>query len=209
MTCIVGIADGKSVWMGSDSSAVGINYVAIVADPKVFVVRDIAIGYEDSFRMGQLLQDKLKIVPRRKNQAASNYIRRTFTDAVRRTFKIHGFSEIRNHVEIGGVFLVGYEGHLYEMQSDFSILQFSEYESAIGAGQEYALGSLHTTKTLPLDPEKRIALALAAAAKYSPNVKPPFNIIKIGDAKARKNGSTSDGSGRGKPRKRKPKAPSS
>lgn len=205
MTCIVGIADGSRVWMGADSSAVGINYVSIIADPKVFIVRDIAIGYEHSFRMGQLLQDKLRVPLRRPNQSARDYVRRTITDAVRRTFRANAFSEVRNHVEIGGVFLLGYEGKLYEMQSDFSILQFHDPEGAIGAGQEYALGSLHTTKTLPLTPPERIALALKAAAEYSPNVKPPFHIITIGHVKKRKNGSSSDGSKRGKTSKRVPK----
>ena len=55
MTCIVGLIDGRRVWMGGDSAGVSGLDITVRADAKVFRNGDFLIGFTSSFRMGQLL----------------------------------------------------------------------------------------------------------------------------------------------------------
>ena len=52
MTCIVGLIDGRRVWMGGDSAGVSGLDITVRADAKVFRNGDFLIGFTSSFRMG-------------------------------------------------------------------------------------------------------------------------------------------------------------
>lgn len=61
MTCIVGIADGKKVWIGGDSQGTAGHALTIRADTKVFVKDPMVFGFCGSYRMGQLLRHSLSL----------------------------------------------------------------------------------------------------------------------------------------------------
>jgi ATP-dependent protease HslVU (ClpYQ) peptidase subunit len=61
MTCIVGFRQGGKVIVGGDSAGISGWDVTVRADPKVFVAGDYVMGFTSSFRLGQLLQFRLKL----------------------------------------------------------------------------------------------------------------------------------------------------
>ena len=171
MTCVVGLKAKEGVFIGSDSAATeGWNIYASVLQ-KVFFCGKFLIGYTSSFRMGQLLQYKLKLT----EQCGLDdleYMVTVFADAVRHCLKEGGFAKVENSQETGGDFLVGYRGHLYIVNSDFQVNMSHDGYFAIGCGAHYAMGSMWETEQQ--NPEVRIINALKAAGHFSNGVCPPY-----------------------------------
>lgn len=175
MTCIVGCANGKNVWMGGDSASVDGWTGRITNLPKVFIRGKFLIGYTSSFRMGQILQHKLDIAPQN-GKADDSYMACDFIDAVRKCLKDNGYAKVENNVEQGGTFLVGYNGKLYRVGNDFQVNQHGDID-AVGIGDSFALGAMRALGKLPC--QKRIEKSLEIAAYFSMGVMPPFLILKI------------------------------
>jgi len=179
MTCIVGIVHQGSVYMGGDS-AVGFPDsfdVGQVRHPKVFVNGPMLIGWCGSFRMGQLLQYSLKIPKKVKSMDDMHFMTTLFTDAVMKCFYDGGFGSANEEEEsVGGDFLVGFNGKLYYAQGDYSIIEWQKPYVAIGSGKSFALGSLYMTDGD--EPENRIRKALEVAAHFNAGVIAPFYVLK-------------------------------
>ena len=77
----------------------------------------------------------------------------------------------------GGVFLVGYRGNVYEIQSDFQVGVPADSFMACGCGIDLCLGSLYSTTDLP--PRERIKKALEAAERFNGAVRKPFVIKSL------------------------------
>lgn len=181
MTCIIGMIDGKTVTIGADSAGVSGLDIIIRKDPKVFQTGEFLIGCTSSFRMIELLQFSLKVNPR-KDKEVYEYMCTDFINAVRKCFKKGGYLQKYNTGDDkGGLFLVGYEGRLFEIMEDFQVAESMDNYTSIGCGEKYAMGSLYNTepirshKTYTI--ENRIMIALQTADKFSAGVCPPF-IIK-------------------------------
>lgn len=176
MTCIVGINRERIIYIGGDSAGANDTSVDLRADQKVFLLKKrFIIGFTTSFRMGQLLRFSLKVPCQRNGQDDYEFMCTTFINAVRKCFKEGNFGEDRE----GGEFLVGYRGNIYKVESDFQVGRKLDSYDSVGAGQDFALGSLYTTEESGLPPEKRIIFALRAAVKFSRDVREPFYIYKL------------------------------
>jgi hypothetical protein len=99
---------------------------------------------------------------------------------MRQTFKTHGNMTKDKKEEIGNEFLIVFRGEIYKIGCDFAVNHPHENYNAIGSGESFALGSLHSTEDTGLTPEERIKLALDAASKYNSYVAPPYEILSIG-----------------------------
>lgn len=182
MTCIAGlVVDGK-VYIGGDSAGVANWDLQIRADQKVFKNGPFVMGFTSSFRMGQLLRYKLQPPTRFKKDGTLKdiyeYMVTDFIDAVRQCLKDGGYASKENEVEQGGFFLVGYEGRLFMIQSDYQVAEALDGYMAVGCGDMIALGNLYATKGQP--PIDRIRSALEAAEHFSAGVRGPF-VIEEGD----------------------------
>lgn len=174
MTCIVGLVEGNSVYMGADSAATRDYETRALNGPRKLIrVSDFLIGYTTSFRMGQILEHHLSVRPQGKESDFA-YMVTAFVEAVRDSLKTHGYSEINNNRESGGTLLIGYHGHLYKMISEFSVLEVNDGFDAIGCGEDYALGVLYALNNHSA--EDRITVSLATAAYFSSHVCLPFHI---------------------------------
>lgn len=180
MTCIIGLVENGKVYMGGDSAA-GDQYTshAIVTHPKIFINGDFLIGYTTSFRMGQLLEHHLTVEPKQVGMSDMAYMVRVFIEATRKCFKKFAFAEVENNQETGGQFLVGYNGNLYEVHSNFQVNQWKSSFWACGCGFEQALVAMHLLRDLPA--RDRIEQALAAVAEFSRWVAPPLHILEMGN----------------------------
>jgi hypothetical protein len=183
MTCVVGIKTSEGVYIGGDSAMTNdYGLQTILTSSKVFpVVNDqgtrILLGCTTSGRMMQLLQYELELPPY-EGEDVMAYLVVGLVNAVRDCLKAGGFATMEDGREEGGSFLIGFEGRLFEMQSDYQINEPTSGYEAIGVGAQLALGALYVTPNLP--PEQRIENALLAASFHNAYVKPPYFISRLG-----------------------------
>ncbi|HSK39301.1 MAG TPA: hypothetical protein VK943_06005 [Arenibaculum sp.] len=177
MTCIVGLVDDGRVWMGGDSAGVSGLDITVRADPKVFRNGPFLIGFTSSFRMGQLLNFRLKVPAQEPGTDVFGYMVTVFVEAARDCLKEGGYAQRNNDAETGGSFLVGYRGRLFSIQSDYQVCEADRSFHAIGCGADYALGAFAASRQLPA--EQRVRLALEVAETFSGGVRAPFRIDSI------------------------------
>lgn len=191
MTCIVGLVDRGTVYIGGDSASVAGWTSRVTRLPKVFRRGPFLIGYTTSFRMGQLLQHALH-VPLQKDRDATSRSRAgdmrfmvtTFAESVRHLLKERGVAKIEANAESGGQFLVGYRGHLYSVQQDFQVNEMADGFDAVGSGAEYALGAMAAMRSVArasLPPAARVRRALGVSAHFNMAVSPPFFVRSLKD----------------------------
>lgn len=178
MTCIVGVEYDGGVLIGGDSAATAGWRQTTRADEKVFTNGPYVIGLTGSPRAAQLLRYRLNVgAP--DTWDVDRFIATTFVDAVRNTLKVGGYAETTNVTkeELASAFLVGIQGRLYAIYGDYQFSRSTAGHQAVGCGDEIALGSLHTTAQLGMDPRTRAEYALEAAAAISAGCGGPFTII--------------------------------
>lgn len=183
MTCIVGIVEDRSVFIGGDSAGVdgGLGKVCMKS-PKVFRNGEFIIGYTSSFRMGQVLQYDLKPPKVKSNFTAEEMMVKQFIPAVRKCFLKSGFARKDNNVETGGDFLVGFRGRLFFVESNFLVGESAHNYYAVGCGADLALGALSATSdSCTYSPLERLKLALEAASQHSAGVMPPYTFLQLLD----------------------------
>jgi ATP-dependent protease HslVU (ClpYQ) peptidase subunit len=181
MTCIIAISENNKIYMGGDGAASNeYGHLRITNEPKVFMKGPFIIGYTTSFRMGQILQYKLKIPKQNKNKEDFEFMATDFIDSVIACFEKNKFGTTPPGHETfpgGGCFIVGYKGKIYSIESNYQVNSFEDNFTAVGSGAELALGSLYTTKDMQLQPTRRIVLALEAATRYNAGVAMPYTIV--------------------------------
>lgn len=174
MTCIVGLVDRKTVYIGADSASVAGWTRRTTRLPKVFRRGPFLIGYTTSFRMGQLLEHSLAVPAQGNERDDMRYMVTVFAEHVRALLKERGVSKIEANAESGGQFLVGYRSRLYSVQTDFQVNEMSDGFDAVGSGAEYALGALSALRGSR--PAIRLKRALEISSHFSMGVSPPFFI---------------------------------
>lgn len=179
MTCIVGFVDNnKNITLGGDSAGVAGLNITIRNDPKVFKKDNMVFGYTSSFRMGQLLRFKLRVPKHRVEEKSDyEYMCTDFIDSIRKCLKDNGYTNVNNNEETIGVFIVGYRGSLYTIESDLQVAMDRDPYVSCGCGVYYALGSLNTSDDKK--PKNKVLKALETAEKFSGGVRRPFNIVTL------------------------------
>lgn len=174
MTCIVGLVDKGTVYIGGDSAGVAGLSISIRVDEKVFHNGPFIIGFTTSFRMGQLLRYKFNPPVQTVHQGDMEYMVTSFIDTARSCFKDNGFGD-----KEGGTFLVGYRSKLYTINGDFQVGIPADTYDAVGSGSDLALGAMFANAKVKLTPEKRITQALEAASYFNAGVSAPYRIVKL------------------------------
>ena len=195
MTCIVAMTDGQHVVMGGDSAGVDGRDLYLRADAKVFLKGSYAIGFTTSFRMGQILRYETELPDLPQHLDAESLERFFVTDfipAVRRSFEQHGFAKTARFTTpdkpglsedgqvMGGIFLVGVAGQIFEIRGDYQLGRPVTPYSAVGAGAMVALGALRALEGVEgLSLRDRVTRALEAAEAYNAGVRGPFRLVEL------------------------------
>jgi hypothetical protein len=180
MTCIVAVKSGGGIYVGGDSAAVADPITTVTGRPKVFRRGPYLFGYTHSFRMGQLLEFVFQPPDREQAEDPFAFMVTKFVPAVRACFKAEGFATVSNNVESGGSFIVAAWGRLFEIASDYQVLEPGEVFTVVGQGWAVARGALHAceaTGILRDAPESSVRMALAAAARFCTGVREPFHVL--------------------------------
>jgi 20S proteasome alpha/beta subunit len=164
MSCIVGISKGGVVYIGSDSVASSDGEIRLRGDPKLIRNGNFLFGYSGCIRSGQVLSQKYWKAPKDID---------SFVDSLRTQLETHGCME-QNEAgrDLANLnIIIGFNGFLYEVQSDFQLAEYGNNNyTAIGAGSDFALGSLFETEKANIDPVDRVQRAIEAAIFFSPAV---------------------------------------
>jgi ATP-dependent protease HslVU (ClpYQ), peptidase subunit len=192
MTCIVGLADRGTVWIGRDSAGTSDSGIQTIhTDRKVFLLNPpdqpeynekkptIAMGGTTSYRFLDLLQYKLEVPLYDPTMPPKKYLVTAFVDAIRACLKSSGYDKKDEGEEQGGVCILGWQGKLYHIFDDYQVGEPIIGYHAVGGGASIALGAMFATQNQDLSPENRIQIALQAAAMICSSVRPPFIIEKI------------------------------
>jgi hypothetical protein len=179
MTAVAGLIADGAVWIAADSAGVSGQSLSIRADHKAFRNGPYVFGFTTSFRMGQLLQYRLQVTGPDPDDDLHAFMCTNFADAVRDCLKAGGWAEKDKDREAGGNFLVGVNGRLFEVYSDYQVAEREDPFAATGCGESFLLGSLHTSAALDWPPEKRLIAALEAAERFSTGVQGPFRVVSV------------------------------
>lgn len=183
MTCIVGMVSGNAIYMGADSAGSNNFSYTIRKDPKVFINNEFLIGYTSSFRMGQLLMYCDLPKPKKSDKKdLFKFMVSKFIPVVRELLKDGGYSVVNSNEESGGVFLVGVNGRLFKIESDFQVNENGLGFDSCGCGEHAAMASMITSEKIKnkkcSEPCDRIVMALESAESIYCGVKAPFKILK-------------------------------
>lgn len=182
MTCIVGIVDGETVWLGGDSHAAAVCEVFKLDDRerKVFRRGEMLFGVTGASRAVQVFKHLVEIPEHSEDVEAFAYLVTVLAPAIKRAIHEHDGLKI-NDPSDGWEMLLCYRSGLYSICHDLSVTVLPKYGAA-GCGAMLALGSLHATGHVgphSLDPDARLRWALEAAAEHDTHVAPPFLIESV------------------------------
>ena len=180
MTVIIGVKEGDTVIIGGDSASIGLNYgKGHRSDKKVFAVGEFIFGCTTSWRMIQLLQFMFTPPEPQAGRKGMNYMVCQFVPAVKSLFSSNGFGRVENSVGSGGDFLVGWRGGLYEIQSDYQVIEAVDI-LACGCGEQFALGAARAIagKTGRLG-VCGVVKALNVCSHQSAGAYPPFYVQSL------------------------------
>lgn len=177
MTCIVGVVEGNTVWMGGDAAGTNAWLDQDLYDaPKVFRNDAMLIGTCGNARQGDLLRWALKVPDHDPRTEIEKFMVKDFINAVRECFSAGGVCVKKDNVDSAlGAFLVGYKGRLFAIYSDFQVRSPKLKYAAVGCGDQIALGSMFSSEHITSGRE-RVDLALRASERFSAGVRGPFHI---------------------------------
>ena len=121
-TCIVGLEHNGDVYIGGDSAGVDGSYSrAVRVDEKVFTNGRMLFGFTSSFRMGQILRYSFNPPEQTVGEGDFEYLCGAWIDSLIECLKKKGYATIKNNSAMGGTFLLGFNGKLYQIQDDFQV----------------------------------------------------------------------------------------
>lgn len=169
--------------MGGDSAAVDVSLgICLYSDEKVFITPgdEAVIGYSGSFRVGQLLKYGFSVPDQPSKKDDMAYMVTDFVDAIRNLQRDKGAMTKENELELHDAeLLIGFNGNVYVIQSDYQVGCPLENFAAVGCGAPFALGAMFATKDATMGPIERIHMALSAAAEYCAGVRKPFHVVQL------------------------------
>lgn len=179
MTCIVGLVKGDTVWLGGDRAATnGSLDRTIIKEPKVFVKGNVAFGVCGLPKVMDAIQHTLEL-PDDSDADAKGYLVGSLVPSLRENLKKLECTEEHNGQQyFNGALLIGYRGRLFQVQSNFQLVEADNGFGAVGSGAEPALGSLRSTKKMS-NPKKRLLEALKVSAENNAGVAPPFDVVFV------------------------------
>jgi ATP-dependent protease HslVU (ClpYQ) peptidase subunit len=185
VTCIAAAAQDGRVWMAADSLACN-EYVAIQLaddDPKIFKVGDVLFGVTGEHRINQVLRYGLELPSPDATGSELRWLVCAVVPAIRECLRAACMLEVVNGIERMGtdmLLILGYRGRIYRIERDFVVVACASSYFAAGSGLEFALGSLHATTQYAVshveDPEKRVVMAVQAAAHHGRGVRAPITV---------------------------------
>ena len=182
MTYIVGLIQDGKIYIGGDAAFDTGTGIIRSKNPKVYKKGEFIFGVSGYLSVMHALTHVMVFPPCYEYQDPFEYIVNNFVPSYRAALHELGLIELDNGIERNrSELLVGFRGHLFNIGTDFSVLESYDNFYAVGSGALYAMGAFHATNNLHLTPNERVLRALDAASEYDDCVLEPFEIEVLDD----------------------------
>jgi ATP-dependent protease HslVU (ClpYQ) peptidase subunit len=176
MTIIAGLMHGEEAYMASDGriSAGSEILNCSTTDHKIFQIGKMVIGCAGTVRTMQVIRDNLKLPVQGTNQNDRAYLSVVFAKAMEDLYKEAGTKDSdKIHC------ILGYNSKIYRVATDWAITE--PVYTTVGSGAHFARGALVASFMLKtkLSPEKRLRLAVDAAAQCDSGCGDSFYMVKV------------------------------
>ena len=174
MTCIVAETDGQEILFAADSAWGHGDEIYTLDTPKIFQHGECLFGVCGSFRVAQILRHHVE-PPTPPDDDLESFLVRDLLPALRAAVLEHhtagpGFAFLGEKTTL----LIGCRGQLWTVGTDLIAIRENPF-AAIGSGRLRAYGALHALHAEDhATPQRRLELALGAAAAYTTTVRPPW-----------------------------------
>ena len=185
MTCIVGLVDGNTVWLGGDRAATdgGLNRT-LLKEPKIFVKGEVGFGVCGLPKVMDALKHAIDL-PVQSGGDDRAFLVSDLVPAIREGLKrldaagpdSSPFGGGGGEICFEGAMLVAYRGRLYELQGNFQLVEGDEKFASVGSGSKLALGSFSATRKVS-NAKKRVLMALEASTANA-GCAPPFDTLTV------------------------------
>lgn len=175
MSCVVGIADGKRVYMGADSAITAGSEKSQVEVDKIIRRGKMLIGWVGGVWAGQRIKFEFKRLPNRKKMPADEYIHHV-VKRIKKLLNGDALAEIQ--------LLIGFEGWLYTTDSMWAMTPVKAQDDRPGHPFYYSIGIAEDTVMSSfrhiydehglLDPPLIIEMVLKEAEHRHESIRPPF-----------------------------------
>lgn len=173
MTCIIGLVEDNKVYMASESIGTNGFTQTAVKNKKIFIKESnsgfnkLLLGGCGSFKILQYLEE-FTLPDKNIKEDDFVYVKRVTKALVDVLLKDSFCLEENSRKEkiLASEILVGYDGSLYKIQSDTSILESAKSYVATGSGEYHAMASLYSTEHTSLSAEERLKLAIECANEF-------------------------------------------
>lgn len=181
MTAIAALVDRETglTVMGGDAALVTGYEVVVNDSPKVFHNESYLMGGAGSFRANQVIEHVFRppSFPHMSDLGSLRFMVSTFVPSLRVCLIENGVMSASDIKLENYCMLVACGSHLYMIDSDFQVAEYTGGFASIGVGREYAVGSMYSTKGQ--DQYERVRVALMAAAEFNGAVRAPFTILDV------------------------------
>jgi hypothetical protein len=177
MTIVAGLVSDNKVYIGADSLSVSDDGSCCIdtTTPKVFRIGEYVFGCAGCPRLRQILRYCHMDFPPvgvEDHDALTGYMVDIFIRELQDFFSLHHFTD--EFKEDCNSILIGFTGRLFCLYSDYNLEECKHPYNAIGCAADIALGSLHATARMNINPIERLRLALEASEHLNAHVKRPF-----------------------------------
>lgn len=180
MTCIVGLVEGNTVYLGGDSATTLGNRQMIRSFPKAIKRGEFVMGCAGRALLSNVIGFITALPKQYEDQTPMEYMINNFLPPFRVAVKGLGQMHVRHEQEsIQSDLLVGYRGHLFFIGTDLTVFESIDNYLSVGSGSGYALGALYAMEGTDVPPEDKVRLALEAAGRHDSFVAPPYDIESV------------------------------
>jgi ATP-dependent protease HslVU (ClpYQ) peptidase subunit len=184
-TCITALINKGTIWMAGDGREVSGTQKFISKQKKVFKIGPFIIGCTALSYLSQMIVRNIEILPHALEQNYFDYLIDCFSVQLKNNIQEEYVNLERNIYDdeqsgkIAGQLLVGYRGHLVEVELFGAITEIEENYMAIGDGAPFALGHLKAiSNKRKLNPQDLIE-SIKTAHHFLTSVGPPYYIDKL------------------------------
>lgn len=186
MSCILAVRHRDTVALAADSFLGNAAVAGRSQANKIFQRGDFNIGVAGSLRLSQVIHYVMPDAYFKHYGTEADvdyYLTTAFATGLYSTLESENLLDDKEFGDESAILLV-YKSRIFEIQSDFAIIESAEPFEAIGAGTQAALGAMHTAITLDseftsLNAEDIARFGLIAASNFSPYVRGPFDIRTV------------------------------
>ncbi len=180
MTCLLGIVEGNTMYLGADSVGANDHYKEVRRDSKIFRKRDMLIACTHSFRMRDIIRYDFELPEHSEGMSVEKYMVTIFINKLREKLKECGHIKKDNDGDAGCGLLIAYRGKILKIENDFQVGQSKDDYDAYGSGTYCALCSLFTSSYYDIKPEERMRLAFESCRRFVKGCcAPPYKIKKL------------------------------